>query len=81
MNDIWKYLYDKLAVEPPAHPLLMTEPTDYSSAERERIVQTVFEQFEVPAFYMVMSPALALLAKGKMTGTVTVDSVSVVGSR
>ena len=71
---IWRHaLYNELGVEPAEHPLLMTEAPLNPKANREKMMQIVFEHFHVPAFYVAIQGVLSLYTSGRTTGLV-VDS-------
>ena len=55
MAEIWHHtFYNELKVAPGEHPVLPTGPKAY----RERMTQTRFETFNVPAMYMATQPVL-----------------------
>jgi actin-related protein len=71
MEKIWHYaLYTALKVTPEEYPLMLTECPLTSKAERERMTTTLFETFNVPAFYVSMTSVLGLYSTGKTTGMV-----------
>ena len=43
---------------PAEHPILCTEPAWNTQANRERMAEMMFEQFEVPAFYIANTGVL-----------------------
>ena len=58
---------------PEEHPVLLTEAPLNPKANRERMVQILFETFAVPAAYVAIQAVLSLYASGRTTGLV-VDS-------
>lgn len=50
--------------------LLFAEPNHNGRKARERIVELIFEKFEVPALYLARSAVLSAYANGKTTGLV-----------
>ncbi|PFH52679.1 hypothetical protein AMATHDRAFT_74136 [Amanita thiersii Skay4041] len=47
------------------HPMLVTEPTWNTQANRERMAEIMFEEFHVPAFYIANTGVLNAFAAGK----------------
>ena len=43
---------------PSEHPILVTEPTWNTQANRERMAEIMFEEFQVPAFYIANTGVL-----------------------
>lgn len=60
----------RLASDPREHALLYAEPNHNGKAARERLVETLFETFDVPASYLARSAVLAAYASGRTTGIV-----------
>ena len=49
---------DVMRCNPTEHPVLVTEPAWNTPANRERIAQIMFEEFQVPAFYIANTGVL-----------------------
>jgi actin-like protein 6B len=47
-----------MGVNPSEHSVLVTEPAWNTSANRERMAETMFEEFPVPAFYIANTGVL-----------------------
>ncbi|KAF8505513.1 actin-like protein Arp4p [Russula emetica] len=47
------------------HPILVTEPAWNTTANRERMAEIMFEEFQVPAFYIANTGVLNAFAAGK----------------
>ena len=62
--------YDELRVTPEGHPALLTEDLLNFEANRQRMTQTTFETFNVPAMYVAIQAVLSLYASGRTTGIV-----------
>lgn len=74
MTKIWHYTYNnELKVDPAHQPVLLTEAPLNPKKNREQMIETFFDQFKVPAFYVFTQAVLSLYASGRTTGLV-VDS-------
>lgn len=75
MEDLWRYVfYTGLGWEPGNEgQLLVAEPLLTSKVSRERMVQTMFETFNVNGLYAVEQAVLSLYAVGRITG-VAIDA-------
>jgi len=67
---LWDHTFDMLNAEPAAHPVLLTEPPLNPNANRERMIEIMFEKYRVPAAYISIQAVLALYASGRTTGVV-----------
>jgi actin-related protein 4 len=68
---LWKHAFEeRLRTNTAEHPLLVTEPAWNTPSNREKTLETCFETFNVPAFYMAKQPVLASYAIGKHTALV-----------
>ncbi|KAH8830247.1 actin family [Flagelloscypha sp. PMI_526] len=56
---------DQMRCDPSEHPILVTEPAWNTPANRERMAEIMFEQFQVPAFYIANTGVLNAFAAGK----------------
>ncbi|KAG5612299.1 hypothetical protein H5410_023580 [Solanum commersonii] len=74
MEGLWHYtFYHELRVAPEEHSILLTEAPFNPKANREKMIQVMFETFNVPAMYVENQAVLSLLANGRTNGIV-VDS-------
>jgi len=58
-------LKDVLRCKSEDHPILVTEPAWNTPANRERMAEIMFEEFQVPAFYIANTGVLNAFAAGK----------------
>lgn len=58
-------LVDVMRCSPSEHPILVTEPAWNTPANRERMAEIMFEEFEVPAFYIANNAVLNAFAAGR----------------
>ena len=65
---IWHHTFQQLGVEPDDHPVLLTEAAMNPRDNRQRMVELMFESFNVPLTYVAMQAVLALYAAGRSTG-------------
>lgn len=71
MEKIWHYcFYSELRVDPEEHPVLLTEAPLNPKANRERMAQIMFENFQVPKVQVSIQAVLALYASGRTTGCI-----------
>ena len=71
MEKIWHYtFYNELRVQPEEHPVMLTEAPLNPKANRERMLQIMFEVFDVPSVYVSIQAVLALYASGRTTGCI-----------
>ncbi|GAM26799.1 hypothetical protein SAMD00019534_099740 [Acytostelium subglobosum LB1] len=71
METLWEYTFmNELRVDPSKHPVLLTEAPLNPKANREKMLEIMFESFQVPALYIAIQAVLSLYASGRTTGTV-----------
>jgi len=71
MEKIWHHCYfNELRVHPEEHPALLTEAPMNPKGNREKMIQIMFESFNVPSFYVSVQAVLSLYASGRTTGIV-----------
>ena len=71
MEQIWYHtFYNELRVAPEQSPVLLTEAPLNPKANREKMLEIMFEKFNVPAMYVAIQAVMALYASGRTTGLV-----------
>ncbi len=74
IENIWSHVfYNKLKIEPKDHNILMTEAALNPIENRKKMLELLFEKFNVKGTYVSMQAVLALYGSSKTTGVV-VDS-------
>lgn len=67
---IWNHAFkNELQIEPADSNVLITEKPLNSKSNREKMIQIMFEKFNVNGVYIENEAVLSLYAKGKYTGT------------
>ncbi|MFX0095776.1 MAG: actin, cytoplasmic 2 [Candidatus Hodarchaeota archaeon] len=71
MTKVWSEFFERyFQINPSEHPILLTEPPLNPARNREKMVETLFETFNVPAMFVSMSAGLSFYASGRTTGLV-----------
>ncbi|KAF8365186.1 hypothetical protein HHK36_032807 [Tetracentron sinense] len=71
MERLWEHTFKKeLRVTIEEHPVLLTEAPLNPKTNRERMVEIMFEAFEISATYVAIQAVLSLYASGRTTGIV-----------
>ena len=71
MEKIWHHtFYSELRADPSEHPVLLTEAPMNPKANREKMIQMMFEIFNVPSFYVGIQAVLSIYSSGRTTGIV-----------
>ncbi|MBN3301750.1 ACT protein, partial [Amia calva] len=71
IEKIWHHTFQhQLHVDPEEHPVLLSEAAMNPRENRQRMVEIMFEVFNVPYTYVAMQAVLALYATGRTTGVV-----------
>lgn len=74
MEHLWNYTFStKLKIDPSQHKILLTEPPQNPKANREKLLEHMFEKFSFQGFNVTIQAMLTLYAQGLLTGVV-VDS-------
>ncbi|XP_057208280.1 uncharacterized protein si:ch211-241j12.3 isoform X2 [Triplophysa rosa] len=70
MEMIWHHAFQQLSVDPRDHPVMLTEAAMNPLENRQRMIELMFETFNVPLTFVAMQAVLALYASGRTTGVV-----------
>jgi len=71
---VWNYaFYERLQIDPAQCKILLTEAPMNPAANRQKMVQTMFETYNFEGVYVAVQAVLTLYAQGLLTGVV-VDS-------
>jgi len=71
MEKIWFHtFYNELRVSPEEHPILLTEAPLNPKANREKMLEIMFERFGTPGMYIAIQAVLSLYSSGRTTGVV-----------
>lgn len=63
-------LYHEMRIAPEEHRVLMMEPPLSPKNNREKMLELMFETFDVPHFYMATQPVMSMHSSGLTTGVV-----------
>lgn len=70
MEEVYDHVFHELKANSSEHPVLLTEVPQVSKGNREKMIQIMFETFNVPSFYVGIQAALSIWASGNNTGLV-----------
>jgi actin beta/gamma 1 len=69
MTALWDHTFnDRLRVDPSKHPVLLTEAPLNPKANREKMCEIMFENYDVRGVYIAIQAVLALYSAGNTTG-------------
>jgi actin len=71
METIWNHVFhDQLETDPRSRYVMLTEAPENPKKNREKMMEIMFEKFNVPASYVAIQGVLSLYASGRTTGIV-----------
>ena len=69
MEKLFYYqFYNELKIDPSEHPILISEPANVPKANREKMIQIIFETFCAHSFTLQSQEVLSLYKSGCLTG-------------
>ncbi|KAG0610907.1 hypothetical protein M758_7G100900 [Ceratodon purpureus] len=71
VESLWDHaLRDRLLIDPKEHPMLLAEPSFNTQQHREKMVELMFEKYDVPALFLAKNAVLTSFASGRATSLV-----------
>jgi actin-related protein len=70
LTDLWASVFEQLGVDSSAHPVLLTMPVLAPTSLGEKMLQIMFDVFDVPVCHIEQAPLLSIFSYGKPTGLV-----------
>ena len=71
MEAIWQHAYEnELSIQPEDHSVVHSEAPLTAKPNREKLVQIMFEKFNVPKVFVATTASLAIHSTGKLTGVI-----------
>lgn len=70
MDIYLQFLFEQLRINANEHPVLFTETSFNPKANREQLIEIMFEKYNVPSFFIENQAVLSLLSSGRKTGIV-----------
>ncbi|EAN84193.1 putative actin 2 [Trypanosoma cruzi] len=70
MERVWRHAYEQLRVPPERQAVLLTEAPLNPISNREKMAETLFESFGVPALHVQIQAVLTLYSSGRTDGLV-----------
>jgi len=65
---VMNWIYKDLKLKPEEIPVIISSHLERSKSSREKVIQIMFETFNIPAYYSVLKPILCLYASGLTAG-------------
>ncbi|XP_024383760.1 actin-related protein 4 [Physcomitrium patens] len=71
VESLWDHAFrDRLLIDPKEHPMLIAEPSFNTQQHREKMVELMFERYDVPALFLAKNAVLTSFASGRATSLV-----------
>lgn len=70
MENLWEHAFARMRVEPSAQPILCSESSWSTRAEREKYMELLFETMNTPAVYIAKSGMLSTFAAGRRSALI-----------
>eukprot|EP01091_Cochliopodium_minus_P011811 TRINITY_DN3444_c0_g1_i1.p1 TRINITY_DN3444_c0_g1~~TRINITY_DN3444_c0_g1_i1.p1 ORF type:complete len:572 (-),score=154.00 TRINITY_DN3444_c0_g1_i1:27-1742(-) len=70
MDKLWQHTFKELDVDPEDRRVLLTEPPHNPKENKEKMVEIMFENYDVGELHIAMQAVMSLYSVGKTTGVV-----------
>lgn len=68
IEKIYDEIFQKLQVDQSEYPIFLTQPINNPKPNREKMMNIMFEKYNVPSYYVANGAAIDMFASGRTTG-------------